>query len=350
MIHTDCENCEQPLRANPDAEMVVCDRCGVANDTRARARAYRRVTDRLLATDDLGRLPALEPLVSGYLYRDTLAMLYGPSGSGKTFQAVAWALHIATGRWWEGHRVEQAPVLYVISEGARMMAQRVQAWTDHHGVDLGDAQPIHWHTGTINLSDRDHVAAVGQVAGDLGAGLVVIDTLARCAGGAEENSAKDMSMIVEHADMIVGGSGGACVLLVHHSGKDAAAGARGSSVLRAAMDTEIALDAAGRLQVTKAKDWAPPSPLDLALTPVGASCVLVGAGSSSAPKHADLVLDALHAAVVPGGVSTSVWLAACDAVPERSFYRSRAYLLDAGAVVNIGTASRPRYVPAEPAP
>ncbi len=36
---------------------------------------------------------------------------------------------------------------------------------------------------------------------------------------------------------------GACVLFVHHSGKDAAKGARGHSLLRAAIDTEIEVKA-----------------------------------------------------------------------------------------------------------
>ena len=303
------------------------------------------IAGKLLTTAALADLPPLEPLVNSYLYRDTLAMLYGPSGGGKTFLSVAWALHVATGSWWEGHRVEQTPVLYVIAEGARMVGQRVDAWTDHHGRDLNEAEPIHWHPAAINLSERNQAEALATVAADLGVGLVVIDTLARCAVGAEENSAKDMGRLVDHCDLIRAATQ-ACVLLVHHSGKDAANGARGSSVLRAAMDTEVSLDAAGTLTVTKAKDWSPPAAMSMSLQPIAGSCVMLS-GNEARPRHADAALDALRCAYVPGGVSSSVWLKACDGVPERSFYRLRSKLLESGEIVNVGTDSQPRYAVAE---
>lgn len=303
------------------------------------------ITDKLLTTKALGELPPLEPLVNSYLYRDTLAMLYGPSGGGKTFLSVSWALHVATGLWWEGHLVQETPVLYIIAEGARMIGQRVEAWTHHHDRDLSEALPIHWHPAAINLSERPQAEALAQVAADLGVGLVVIDTLARCALGAEENSSKDMGQIVDHCDMIRSASQ-ACVLLVHHSGKDAANGARGSSALRGAMDTEVSLDAAGTLTVTKAKDWSPPSTLSMSLQQSAGSCVIVS-GNEGRPKHADAALDALRSSHVPGGVSSSVWLKACDGVPERSFYRLRSKLLESGEIVNVGTESQPRYAVAE---
>lgn len=303
------------------------------------------IRDRLLATSALGDLPPLEPLVNGYLYRDTLAMLYGPSGGGKTFMALTWALHVATGSWWEGHRVEPATVLYVIAEGARMVGQRVEAWTEHHGRDLDTAEPVHWHPAAVNLAERNQAEALATVVGELGAGLVVVDTLARCAVGAEENSARDMGRLVDHCDLVRTATQ-ACVLLVHHSGKDAANGARGSSVLRAAMDTEVALDASGILTVTKAKDWSPPGSVHLSLTPSAESCVLV-AGTEGQPRHSAAVLEALVAASVPGGVPSSVWLKACDGVPERSFYRTRSWLLADGQVVNVGTEKQPKYLPAE---
>lgn len=310
-------------------------------------RHYSRdsIRDRLLVTKQLADLPPLEPLVNHHLYRDTLAMLYGPSGGGKTFLSVAWALHVATGSWWEGHRVQPAPVLYVIAEGARMVGQRVEAWAEHHGSDLDTGQPVHWYPTSINMSERNQAEALAEVAGELGAGLVVLDTLARCAVGAEENSAKDMGKLVDNCDLVRNATN-ACILLVHHSGKDANNGARGSSVLRAAMDTEVSLDSSGTLTVTKAKDWAPPPSMHLSLTPAADSCVFV-AGSEGQPRHSAAILDALVASSVPGGLSASVWQKACDGVPERSFYRTRSWLLDNGQVLNVGSDKQPRYVPAE---
>lgn len=69
-------------------------------------------------------------------------------------------------------------------------------------------------------------------------GLVVVDTLATTFEGGNENSSEDMGLYISNMKYIqrYADTG---VLIVHHSGKDQAAGARGHSSLRAATDTEI---------------------------------------------------------------------------------------------------------------
>ena len=64
---------------------------------------------------------------------------------------------------------------------------------------------------------------------DAGIGLVVIDTLAH--GAAISNRIRIKQQL------------NAAVLVVHHTGKDASKGARGSSSLKAAVDTEISITA-----------------------------------------------------------------------------------------------------------
>src|SRR5690606_31022552 len=66
-------------------------------------------------------------------------------------------------------------------------------------------------------------------------GVVIIDTLNRAAPGMDENSSVDMGHAIHAAKLIQQGLGG-LVLLVHHSGKDAAKGMRGHSSLYAALD------------------------------------------------------------------------------------------------------------------
>ena len=68
--------------------------------------------------------------------------------------------------------------------------------------------------------------------------LIVGDTLARLSAGANENAGQDMGLIVRRFDRIRTETK-AHFLLIHHSGKNAAAGARGWSGVRAAVDTEI---------------------------------------------------------------------------------------------------------------
>ena len=92
--------------------------------------------------------------------------------------------------------------------------------------------------------------------------LVVIDTLARCFGGNDENDARDMGAFIEGCDVIKQKTG-ATVLVVHHSGKDEAKGARGSSSFRAALDAEFNVKREGEgqaliLSCTKMKDAEEP--------------------------------------------------------------------------------------------
>ncbi|EHW4533488.1 AAA family ATPase, partial [Escherichia coli] len=68
--------------------------------------------------------------------------------------------------------------------------------------------------------------------------MIVIDTLARCFGGHDENDSRDMGAFIQGCDAIKQATG-ATVLVVHHSGKDETKGARGSSAFRAALDAEF---------------------------------------------------------------------------------------------------------------
>jgi hypothetical protein len=82
------------------------------------------------------------------------------------------------------------------------------------------------------------------------------DTLARLSAGANENAGADMGLVVRRFDRIRTECK-AHFLLIHHSGKAAAAGARGWSGVRAAVDTEIEISdsPSGRcLEITKQRD------------------------------------------------------------------------------------------------
>jgi hypothetical protein len=70
--------------------------------------------------------------------------------------------------------------------------------------------------------------------------------------GGDENSPVDMGRVVASADRFRAETG-AHFTYVHHTGKDAARGARGHSLLRAATDTEIETTA-GSLTLTKQRD------------------------------------------------------------------------------------------------
>jgi hypothetical protein len=316
----------------------------------------QRLQQATISTAQLQNMPPATPLVDGLLDLDSLALAYGASGSGKSFWAVDVAGHVVTGSWMDGRAVTAGPVVYVAAEGARGLGKRIAAWCQHHGIyNLEQHHPIHWVTQPVHLHDPAWAEAFIEHCANLRPVLVVIDTLARCSLGADENSTRDMGQLIEHADRIKR-STGACVLLVHHTGKDTSGGARGSSALKAAVDTEIEIKAADQLitvKVTKQKDHVEATPRRYLVTPASESIVLVPdrghTDTVRLTQKAAQALTVLTSIEVPSGIASTVWQRACieDGIAERTFWIARKVLLDQGLVVNKGTEKRPQYLTAD---
>lgn len=215
-----------------------------------------------------------EYLVKGLLAAGAMSVIYGPSNSGKTFLALDLAYRVAAGVYWHGRRVKQATVLYLATEGGSGLANRITALRDEHG---GNA-PFYVLRAGINLLETDSSDIPLIVDASLAAKeatgndrlLIVVDTLSRAIAGGDENSSADMTRLVANVDMIRQQTG-AHVLIVHHTGKDTARGARGHSSLRGAVDTEIEVttpsegDNARQAIVRKQRDYATGEAFDFAL-------------------------------------------------------------------------------------
>lgn len=177
-------------------------------------------------------------IIKGIVPRAGLAVIYGASGSGKTFLTLDMVGAIARGVPWRGATVQKGRVVYVVAEGASGFRNRLEAYCDFHGVDPGD-----FDIGVIadapNIRAKEDVRALLEALKTFGkVDMVVIDTYARAMAGGNENDAKDVGEAIQHCDVIHRVTKG-LVVLVHHSGKDATKGARGSGALRAAADLEI---------------------------------------------------------------------------------------------------------------
>lgn len=211
----------------------------------------------ILGIPDLITRPRPGWLIKTLLPAADLIVLYGESGSGKSFIVTDLALALARGVSWRGLHTRQARILYVVAEGSGGYALRLQAYAAHHRITL-DGIPFGIITAVPNLTKAEDVAAVAaSVKAWGGADLVVIDTFAQVTAGANENAGEDMGIALANARAI-GRAAGGTVLLVHHSGKDAARGARGWSGIKAAADAElevVRLDNGARvLRTTKQKD------------------------------------------------------------------------------------------------
>jgi hypothetical protein len=210
-------------------------------DDGATASPSSRLQRNLYFGPEILALPPVEWLVDGILQTDGLSMIYGPPKSYKSFLALDLALHVTNGREWRGIPVRQTNVLYIAAEGAPGVGPRVEAWCRAHD---GVLEGIVWITVAPDLftrtDSRDEVDEVAQIAARHECGLVFVDTLARSIPGAEENSARDMGVVVAHLDHIrlVAGCN---VTGVHHTGKDRERGMRGSSAIHGAVDTGLAV-------------------------------------------------------------------------------------------------------------
>jgi hypothetical protein len=278
------------------------------------------------------------------LDRDTLALVYGPSGSTKTLVGLDFALSVSTGTWWHGHEVEPGPVLYVVAEGLGGIGARVDAW--QHKRQVWACGPIDWLPVAVNLRDPVTVYALAEIVRERRYHLVVFDTLARCLVGGDENSAKDIGIAVENVEQIRRACG-ACILLVHHTGKDETAGARGSSALRAAVATEIEcrhVDGVTILKQTKHREHEVAAPVRLSLVPVRESCALehYRGEDSNLTKGALELLAELAAITDDEGVSATVWMRS-SGVADRSFYRRAKALVDLGYCQKAGEKSQARF-------
>lgn len=210
-------------------------------------------------------------LIKGLLQRRTYAELFGAPGEGKTFVAFDIAYCVAAGKPWMGRKVHVrqdglgGPVLYLAYEGIGGLVKRAQALRQKYGeVDV----PLYIAGASFNLREqkgrhelRDTLSAIGEKPV-----LIVIDTLARALMGGDENSAQDVGAFNSAVAALIE-STGACVMIIHHSGKNKNAGARGSSALLGAIDTELEVDG-GMLVAKKQRDVETGEPIGFVLKPV----------------------------------------------------------------------------------
>jgi len=249
---------------------------------------------------ELGAVQPYDRLIRRLLGENSLAVIYGPPSSGKTFFATDMGLRIAWGGEWFGRSVLRGAVLYVAAEGSRGLENRIAAFKKQYAPP-GDL-PFVVVPATMDLgpngSDVERViAAAEHVATTTGhpVRLIVVDTLARAMVGGDDSAGLDMGAAIRNCDRIREATG-ATVLLVHHSGKDVARGARGHSSLLGAVDTAIEIEKTetGRFaRVVKQKDGADGEGIafDLEAIDIGeaedgeriTSCVIVASDATPAP-------------------------------------------------------------------
>ena len=251
-----------PRKGEPSTPLLV-----TAESVAVVAATTSRPFPRQSMTEIMNR-PAPVWRVKGLIPSTGVAMIYGASTSGKSFFALDLGMSIAKGdAWRENHTTKQGTVVYVCAEGADDFIKRVGAYSKHHNIghlpfEVIDAAP--------NLMETKDVTELIAELTRAPVGIVFLDTLACMSVGGDENTAKDMAILIAHCKLISKLTG-ALVVLVHHTGKDETKGARGSSSLYGAMDTVIEISRAGDVRtakITKQKGGADGQEFGFKLIPV----------------------------------------------------------------------------------
>ena len=219
-------------------------------------------------------LGPIQFLVDDLLPEGSLAMLFGDPGCGKSFIAIDIAMCVATGTSFHGKPVNKGAVIYIAGEGYHGLTQRAWAWAAENEIPV-EAAEIYISRTSVDIPDDDAreklTSEIHSLLGEDGKpSLIVLDTVARNFGGADENSTKDMGAFITAVDAI-NAEFNCATLLVHHTGHADKTRARGAIALKGALDTEYRLsknDAFLTLECTKAKDFEEPKGMRFMLKPL----------------------------------------------------------------------------------
>jgi hypothetical protein len=216
-----------------------------------------------VALDDV--TPPRDPpwLIDNLLPQRGLACVVGAPKSRKSYFIQHMLASVARNVPYGGRATVQGPVIYLTGEGVSGFKHRLIAMRQHDGIE-GQRVPFYMVDDIPDLGsertdlpqllrDLDFFIATEQLDRPR---AIVLDTLARCMGGGDESTAKDMGRFITRCGAIERHFG-CLVVVVHHAGKDPTRGGRGSNALNGAADVTITIeksDAYSTATVSEMKD------------------------------------------------------------------------------------------------
>lgn len=304
-----------------------------------------RLRDALVDSDGLERIPDPEPLIGpDVLFKDTLAWMVGKPGCGKSFVALDMAGCIGTGESWQGYKVEQGHVLYLVAEGVRGTKKRVRAWEQAMGHGMTG---VTFLPTTVQAGVPAEWDALVTLAEEMKPALIILDTQARITVGIEENSNTAMGEFVARVERLRGAAE-CTVLIVHHIGRTGDTG-RGATVLDGAMATILKVtkdDDLITVECQKSKDGEEWADILLRTVPMGESVVLAVDDGNERPDHVAQRcapwLTKWRETFADEWVSVTTLIEA-GMVAKNTFHTNKLKLIRAGAVERSGEGRMTRY-------
>jgi hypothetical protein len=225
--------------ANPPAETVFSNVIRLADRMEAKPRGpfhFEDEAEQDAAAEPSWMIPEIFPDMATVL-------LVGATGSFKSFIAQHMAFSIAAGTK-EGPfaAVRSGPVFYGAHEGRRELKKiRRAAWKAANSIDRGipfyvARAPLVAFEDQCEMFKAEIRARLSEHPPSEKIALIILDTVAKCMVGLNENDAADIGKFVRFCDELRD-EFECSVLAIHHLGKDAERGSRGSSALQAGMDT-----------------------------------------------------------------------------------------------------------------
>jgi hypothetical protein len=159
--------------------------------------------------------PEMNDIIDGWFTEGDVSVIAGESKSGKSFLAVHKCMCIATARDFFAHKIV-APGLciYQAGEGSTGIKKRFRAWRDYFGLRRDQPTPVYIMQSRIDIyrkaeqgekSDTDKFIDECRMVQQLykqPLRVVFIDTLAQAQGSADENSGKDMAIVMANVRRI----------------------------------------------------------------------------------------------------------------------------------------------------
>lgn len=180
--------------------------------------------------------PAVDWVIENIVVGGEATLLVADGGQGKSFFALAASLAVAGGVPFLDNRVRMGRVLYVDEEGSPALAlQRL--------AQLGATELQKRNLDYLNFTGVDLVRYPERLIEDVDAihpVLVVIDSYAKAARGAEENSNDQMSRVWDEGILRLARTSGAAVLVIHHTSMHGG-GPRGATQIRNSADQVLSM-------------------------------------------------------------------------------------------------------------
>lgn len=231
--------------------------------------SFKQSRFHLLDDDEMDAMPEPTYAVERMVPDQGVTLIYGQTGSFKSFIILDVLMSMAAGVPALGrlHTV-QGPTVYCAGEAPYGVARkRRPAWLKERGIK--GKIPFRLVKAVPLASDAEQIVELLEQikAANIRPRVICFDTMARMMGALNENEAMAANQVIQAAEFLRDQLGCA-VILLHHSGKNEDAGARGSSALPAGMDaifqvTRTPETTAVLMRCEKMKDEDEPAPVYL---------------------------------------------------------------------------------------